>query len=186
MTIRRVTTEFTGYDGTPYYNNLYFTEVGATDVQDTIDNVESFWDEMLYYSASTILAKIQGDVAQIDEETGETTGYLYGTSGTAVGEGSVPYHPPSVQLLLRLRTGAVVGGRRLLGHVFVPALSTAVGNEAPSAPISATFETAANALASGTTSSGPWLVWSKKHGATAAVTSTSVWEKYAVLRSRRD
>lgn len=189
MTIARVRTVLSGVPGTPYYSNLYFQGVVTQpQAQDCLDNVAAFFNSLESTIISTCTWLTEGDVALIDEATGTLTGNLSGTGGSGVGTVSGDPMPWSNQGLLRLLTDTYVGGRRLRGRFFNPAQVEA--NSTLGVPIGA-YITGLNTIGQtlitdSATSSSEWVVWSRKNGVAAEVSSVSTWGQWAVLRSRRD
>ena len=124
-----------------------------------------------------------------DVATLSVAGALEGTTSTtpATGTGSLAGTavPQASQGLLRLITGAVVGGRLLRGRLFLPAVGVNDNtNGVPSATYVADYNAAAAALIADANTN--WIVWSQTHGFSTAIVSATVWSKFAVLRSRRD
>ena len=183
----RIRSVMTGYVGSPYYSNLYFSAPLVADVTPALDAVESFWDSVLQFSTTDLSVNIEGEVAAIDPVTGEATKYYPGTDRQVAGKNSGSTLPPATQGLIRLRTATVVGGRRVLGKFFVPALTSAAGTQVPNATTRGSWQIAADGLvAESQLADVPLVVWSRKNGIEAEVTDTSSWSQYAVLRSRRD
>lgn len=183
----RTETIMTGVPGSPYYNRLHFDEGAGTVPQDLIDATAAFWDDALVQTRDDLTAQVQSEVFQVDEATGVITAALGASSVSVSGSSSQPLKPPTTQALIRLRTGVYVDGRQITGRIFVPSLVFAAGADTPAS----TYVTALNAamtalLAAATAAGNPLVVWSPTKGVTAEVTSWSVWDQFAVQRSRRD
>lgn len=192
----RVLTVFTGYLGTPYYNTFYFNGAIAAATQGLVDDVGAFWSSALNYSTVGLFFTVQPEVYEIDPATGETVAATTLASVTDNGNDNGSTLPPATQGLIRLITGDYVDGRAVKGKVYIPALCNTAGGNAPNSTFKLAENGYAQQLVSDTAGTTPWGVWSKPRVATDdlparagsfhPITTSSVWEKYAVLRSRRD
>nr|CRY97443.1 hypothetical protein [uncultured prokaryote] len=192
----RVKTSFTGYPGTPYYNSLIFDGTEVSVDPDLCDYVEAFWTQLLLGSAPTLAFEIDNGVEVFDPGTGEITSVVTGSGGDGVGAGIGEYLPPATQGLLRLSTGTYLSGRRVAGKVFIPGIVDGSGHNAPEVGFQSNTISALNALILATAESNPLMVWAHpqpvtetkpgRAGIIAQVNGGSVWDKWAVLRSRRD
>lgn len=185
MAIYRVRTVFSGVPGTPYYSNLYFAAEGGTIAQ-ARTAVNAFWEANKALISSNLQWIIENEVPSIDEATGDILSVAAdATSYQSAGTQSSSPLPYSQQFLVRTRTGAFSGGREIRGRVFIPGPTTI------SASAGAVVNTAAsaintNAAALVASANAQWVVWAKTKGEYAVINSTSVWNQFAVLRSRRD
>lgn len=199
MPIVRVRTEWTGLVQGGGLSTHYFTQVTGTTPEDLQAAVQTFWNACALQITNECQFRVLGEMDVIDEATGDLVETLSTTDGaTTTGGSTEDNQPPSVQTLLRLRTGAVVAGRRLQGRLFIPG-PPRNGTGDTTVPTTASrnaYQAAAADLITATTGIGPWVIWSRpvsdnptvpdRPGTTAAVINGSVWAKYAVLRSRRD
>lgn len=125
------------------------------------------------------------DVIQLSE-TGVLESVVTTTPSSGVGIATGDPLSPTTQGLLRCLTNLVIAGRLLRGRLFLPG-PTEFHNQAPgncTPAYLADYNAAAAALIADANS--VWKVWSRTHGASAAVTTANVWTSWAVLRSRRD
>lgn len=200
MPVARVRTVFTGVAGAPYYNNLYFENVNdLSDAQAAVDLVDSAWSTLNSVLAGALIGNIESEVPIIDIPSGNIT-LVWATTGGVVDPTSAAEPLPwASQGLLRLSTNTFLGGRRVRGRVFIPGFTEA----AQDAGIpSATTQTAiANMGATLIAPTEPTLVvYSRprpadpdadppvaaRDGFASVVEGTTAWNKWAVLRSRRD
>lgn len=184
MALLRVRTTITGGQGTPYYNNLYFDPSGATPATTAKDAATAFWTELVGLCQTGLVGVVSGQVEQIDPGTGQITGILDGGSDdTVTFAGGTNPLPWMVQGLVRLRTNHYTAGRELRGRIFIPGMDEAASTAGlPTSTAVAIMENAAAAL---TDNDAGVQVYSPTHHDQADVTTTSVWGRWAVLRSRR-
>lgn len=188
MAMLRVRTTITGVTGSPWLSTSYF--LGAADAPTQGEataasgKVGTFWGSVDNVMNDDIDWATEPDVAVV-EETGEQTGSFVTTPSVGSGLASDSILPFATQALVRLFTGAFIGGRQLRGRLFIPGLTEAGSTDGVLSPgTSTTILNAANALASPT---APRLaVWSRVNATAVAVGTASVWAQFAVLRSRRD
>lgn len=184
MVMARVRTVWTGVAGTPWYTNHYFNPA-TVDATDLTSDVGEFWSSIVDQITGGVQGTVEAGVAIINPVDGEISAVLAGEEQNFAGANVAGATPPAVQGLLRLETGAYVGGRRIRGRMNIPRVpATSVGTDSgPTDAYRADIIAAAEALLAAQPS---WCVWSKKNGNVAEIDSVSVWEQFAVLRSRRD
>jgi hypothetical protein len=121
----------------------------------------------------------------IDLATMKPTG-ITAVSGTISGVGaSGDVLPYSTQGLMRLRTGVFVNGREMRGRLFLPAPAE-VDNDSgfPLSSYQTSMAAAGNALVADAGTN--WSILSRRYAALTTISSVSVKNNWAVLRSRRD
>lgn len=182
-TVWRVRTAITGGPGGAELSTHYF-DTSAGTAQDAADAVRAFWADCSGVIDGSYHFTVEPLVYTIDLTTGQAIATTT-TSTTAVtgGSGTDPL-PPATQALIRWHTGAFTGGRELIGKTYIPGMVenyNAAG--IPTSTLLTTLTTACNNLGSG----GPpnLVIWSRKHHLTAPAGLGSVWNQWAVLRSRR-
>lgn len=131
-------------------------------------------------------------VDDIDPATGAITGSHATDPWTVTGTTSGATGPAVLQICATWKTSVVIAGRRVAGRTFIGPLTNAVADTdgTPSAP----YMTAALALAAAWIDNGLTdtfaVVWHRPVGGSGGtaedITSYSVKDKFAVLRSRRD
>jgi hypothetical protein len=180
----RVTRVATGVGGAPYYITGYF-DASAGTAQQAADA----WANLLgttttIYRTGLVYAPISS-VQEIDAPTGNLVGLAPVTvAGISFAGGTDPL-PPSAQLLLQWHTGQYSGGHEYRGRTNIPGLmASGMTAGAPNSTVVSAFQTRVTALLA--LSSAKLCVYSRKNGDAAIVTTGTVWNQYAVLRSRRD
>jgi hypothetical protein len=198
MSMRRVTTEFTGLAGAPYLNQLYFDAATGT-ATEAASAVDAFWEAMDNFMDSNLGWARQPDIATINEVNGTLEGLetVSQTSGTGDVAGEVS--PTVLQALVRWRTEVVFDGRLLQGRTFSPGVPEAgLSDGVLVESYRAGYETAAAALVANISTA--LVVWHRpvfsdpptdpptivRNGAFAHVVVAIVGSGFAVLRSRRD
>lgn len=183
MIMQRIRTIFTGVAGTPWYNNLYFNEESGSP-NDRISAVFEFWNTLAAVINDSVTFQVQGDVAFVDDATGDIVEVQTDLAQSGAGDETGDPLPHANQGLLRLRTGVYVGGRQIVGRVFVPGMTESVATNGLLTSTAITqLETAAAVLKD---DEGSWRVYSPTKHTSADITSWSAWNQFAVLRSRRD
>jgi len=186
MAVNRVEVIWTG---TPVagggLSTFYFDSAVGTATQQ-VTAVTGFLTSILDRISNTVTFATVADVATLNLTTGALEGFTSTApqtgGGTSVGE---PL-PVGANGLLRLLTGSIVNGRLLRGRLFIPA-PTESDNTAGGVP-SATYTGDINASAQvlRDDANTNWGVWSRTHGFFSPVATVSTWNKWGLLRSRRD
>lgn len=190
MTLR-VDTVITGLTGVPYYSRQVFPGETLIEATDATVAVRDFWASMSTGGtpllAGSASIQVQPEVTVFREDTGQplavlvtpTLGPVPTSSGTTV--------PAAAQGLIRLLTPDYIGSRRVRGKVFIPGI--AVSNVTGDGLVGSTAQSAMTSAAVALTDAG-LQIWSRptadRIGSVHDVTSTSAWDQWAVLRSRRD
>jgi len=182
----RVTTLLTGVSvAGGGMNVLHFEGSGAGNAESCRTAAVNFWNAIGVLGNATNSAATQGDVEEVDPTSGNITDVFPGATVVKVFQNSGEVLPQSLQALVRVRTGIYVGGREVRGRIFIPGLSeaqSATGNVLDSTRTA--IQTACNALiGSAPTRLG---VYSRTHHVFHPAANITVWDKFAVLRGRRD
>ena len=176
----------TGVTGAPYYSNFYWGGDTEGEAEAARDAAEAFWTSLVGDVYTAALGTLQGDVAQVDPVTGNTTAVFAGADRTIDFGGGAP-QSWATQGLIRWRTGVYANGREIRGRTFIPAVPTEMnGNGAPNTPYINELTAAVAALMALQTAAGDLVVWSRANGSSPSVVSGTPWNQFAVLRSRRD
>jgi hypothetical protein len=195
----KVTINWTGFLGAPGYTNLYFKDFDSTDfiVQAIADGAVSKTDNWIGGIQSRIPSSVtlqtSPTVEIIEAETGELKGFLTTTPAAArVGTGTGVYSAAS-GAVVNWYTGGVVRGRRVRGRTFlVPISGNALSGDGTLDNTNAAALRTNTAPLISTTGAGDLGVWSRPtapgatDGSWHLVTSFTIPDKVAVLRSRRD
>lgn len=191
--IYRITAEWSGWQGAPGFTNLYFRNIeGAGGTSDMQGRVRTFFAAFNNALPSAVRIQVQGEVAVIDDATGEITAFISNTPPAVVqGEYSGPYSAASGVCITWLTSG-VRNGRHVRGRTFIVPLG---------APAFESDGTVANPQGLQTIAQGlldplgdDMVVWSRpgllngstQPGTSFDVTGARVRDRTAVLRSRRD
>lgn len=182
--LHRVKTEFTGLAGAPYLSQMYFNSSFGT-AGDATTVADAFWRACAAVQHENLLFNVLGDVDQVDSSTGQLVGVAQGTASSGQGTIVADVLPFATQALVRWRTGVFVGGREIRGKTFIPGLTEL---QAALGQLSGAAETALQGAADGVLGAPANfpVIYSRKNLVSAPISSTSVWNQFAVLRSRRD
>lgn len=133
---------------------------------------------------SAQLARVDPEVNIVDPSTGSTIGATTVTTTQYPGTLGTDALPQATAILFRWRTGSYVGGREVRGRTFMPGLGSEnlAANGELDAGQQADLQLAADELVAAT----GFLIYSPTRGGQSPVTSASVWNEFAVMRSRRE
>lgn len=180
----RIKTEFTGLPGMPGLNQLYFAASGGAPGSAHAQAFQ-FWDAVSAVQNADLLFNVLAEVEHVESTNGQIVEVSQSTAASGRGTVNTEALPFATQGLIRARTGAFLGGREVRGKIFVPGLSE---NSSTLGQMANTTETvlqnAVDGLIGATTAS--WGIYSRVNGVIQPVTAASVWNQFAVLRSRRD
>lgn len=184
----RIRTVWTNVAGSPYYTNQWFlTDGTGTGMQSSCDAWTDYLNAVVDNMNGAMVCTVEADVPIIDSTTGTLTGNTTIAPEAVSLGGSADILPPTVQGLIRWKTGLVVAGRRLRGRTFLPGFLESL-NQSNGTP-SGTLVAAVNALTStyiSGTGAAPLVVYGPTHHAFSEVDSGDMWTQWASLRSRRD
>jgi len=148
--------------------------------------VVNFWTNIksAVYSGQTM--NVEGEVATIDEATGQILSFDSVTAVTVAGTATGELLPRATQGLLRAKTNVYAGGKRIQGRVFVP-YPVESASETQGVPSALYIEIVRNsgAILAGLTTA-TWVIYSPTKHTFAPVVGASCWDQWSVLRSRRD
>lgn len=180
--MKRVRTSLVGIPGSPYLSTIYFGD-GET-AQAAADKAAELWVIFEQAMSSNAAWSVDPVVATLDAATGELTGTEEVAGSNGQGDIAGEWLPPATQVLVQWRTGTFVNGRELRGRTFIPGVFQ---NANDNGVLSSTVRTALSTAIAGWLTAGPVpLIWSRAHLVSSLVSSASVWNQFAVLRSRRD
>lgn len=177
---------WSGVAGSPYYSSVFQLDGAGGTAQEFSTAWATFCHSLVGTMVNELTVTINTDVPQIESTTGELVGAVSVDFATFTGTQETDALPPSTQGLLRWGTGAVIGGRRLRGRMFIPGAEEA--NNLPVGRPTGTYVAAINTFANTfrTTVGSEFVIYSRTHRQVAVVTSHNCWNQWAVLRSRRD
>lgn len=196
MALRRVRIVWSGV-GAVGYTSLHFLDPGENGADDAYQRVVDFVNDTATARPPQTQAAILPDVETVNPATGEVTS-ITSMPGETVQGGAAAQDtvPDACQVLCRLRTAGIRSGRRVRGRFFVPHTAeqfTGGGDFAGTAPV--TYANALNTLIDPGVVDPVFLaVWSRPRvvlggavspGVAYEVADGSVWNEFAVMRSRR-
>lgn len=188
MALHRVTTRFSGGPAVGGgINKLYFDD--SLSAASAAGAVVDFWEACAAVQVNTLQMIVDGTVEIVDVESGQVTGLAVTDTVTVTGANNQDPLPKASQGLIRLRTGDFINGRERRGRIFVPGLLEA-NNEGGS--VGTSLRTALATAADILVATDLFVVYRRPPadepgtGAFSIVQSASVWDQWAVLRSRRD
>jgi hypothetical protein len=183
----RVTTEWTSIQGGPYYSTFYFDGDTEGEGDAAVAAVADWWGDWVSTINANVDATVRGETEIIDPATGQITGTTSAADVAVPMSGSGDMLPLTTQALIRWRTGVFVNGREIRGRTFIPGLeepANAAGR--PLGTLPATVQPRINDFLTASAGGGGLVVYSPTNGQAAFVNSGSMWNQWAVLRSRRD
>lgn len=188
-----MTARWTGFQGAPGYSNFFFAGGGGliSDAQQVAERVATAFDALDRRIPLGVRIEVENEVAIIDSDTGEMQGFQRVSDIPAhVGSQGGGYSAAS-GAVINWRTDDVRFGRRIRGRTFLVPLSGFSYEEdgTLTGPTIEDVEEFGSAL-TGFDFDSEFGVWSRPRdgsgGVFATVTSYSVPDMSAVLRSRRD
>ena len=200
--ILKVSTRWSGFPGAPGYTNLYFRDFGtggangadpdATQALSAVNRVAAFFDGNKLIFPASLRINVEANVDVHESTTGELVNAISVAAPATISGAGTGGHSGASGAVINWKTAGIRNGRRIRGRSFIVPLA-GVCYEPDGTLTSGTVNgltTTANALAAST--NNPDLgVWARPTapGATdgqwSAVTSASVPDLAAVLRSRR-
>lgn len=193
MAITRITARWSGFRGAPGYSNFYFDGefAGAPAVEAAAVAVSDFFSGFYAFLPGPVSIAVQPTAEVVDETTGQTLSILDFSAPAAVVGGTADNYSAAVGAVVNWNTNDYVNGRRVRGRTFVvPLTSTAFDEEGDiSSGALDSLRSAASGLVTATMDL-PLAVWHRpangSGGSSHVVTSATVPDLGAVLRSRRD
>jgi len=201
MSILQTTVVWGGFNGAPGYTNLFTTNAGliTTAVDNSVAGVAALFNALKPLMATQQTFNISNEVKELDEATGDLVAvHSPGSApGTIVGTMNPNLGPIAVGTCIAWGTGGVHHARRVRGRTFlVPMCATVFQSDGTIVDAHlATINAAATAYR--TSSAYETLVWARpvkdkvthavtRPGAAFPILTSSVRDRGAVLRSRRD
>lgn len=178
----------------------------ASQKQPILDGVADAWSELVTVFSSALTATVQDEIDIIDEESGELVTTISAEGSGITGTGATGFAPKAVGLCVTWRTNGVVDGHHVRGRTFVVpvGLDMADGDGTPTSGCMTAVEAFGDALIVVDGGSADLVIWSRPRparearlvpprparaaldGSAYTVTSATVTDTFAVLRSRRD
>lgn len=203
MDILRITCQWTGFPGAPGYSNFHFTTDGGfwdggllgDAAQQAADGaatrVHDAFTAMRSRLPTQTFVTVQPEAAILDSDSGEIIGTVDVEVDPVGSSASGTTHAGPVGAVVNWRTNDYRFGRRIRGRTFMVPLNSASyeGDGTLLSTAREDLQDFANLMVTGP-GSAEFGVWSRPRngagGVFATVTSASVPDMAAVLRSRRD
>lgn len=184
MQIYRVNTTATGLQGGDWLSTLWFDTAGGTAAQAHAAAV-AFWTALAPQVHNLTQMVVTSEVFIVETTTDSIVSVVNVPQAVIAGTNGGTPNPAATQGLLRLLTGAYVGGRQLRGRLYIWGTTTGqMLNGGTTIGYRGALESAANALIGNLSSD--WVVYSRKNGTAVRIQSVSAWAEWSVQRSRRD
>lgn len=197
--IAKISVNWTGFNGAPGYTNLYFRdfETSGLDqaiIDGSVAKVESWVSSIQTRVPNTVTLQVQQTVPIIESTTGTLVRFMNATTAPAarVGSGTGAYSA-AAGACVNWYTDGVRNGRRVRGRSFiVPLAGSALATDGTIDNTQLTGLRSASTTMAAVGGTGDLGVWARPTGPGAtdgvwySVTSVTVPDKTAVLRSRRD
>lgn len=178
----RVRTTWLGMLGSPYLSTMYFSGNDQTAADGAVAAVAAFWGDLQGRISNQLDWQTLPDVDDI-APGGGLQGIFNVTPATGSGGAAGDPLPTANQGLIRWRTLNFTGGRNLRGRTFIPGPTEAFNDQGPISTYISQLQTAADNLLG---SSATLMIWSRTYNGFHEAVVGSVWNRFAVLRSRRD
>lgn len=205
-TLYRIRSIWTGFSGAPGYTNMYFgtTDPLAAGAQTAANDVKAFWELVKVNLPDVVHIAIEGAVALVEDLNGQQTGELAlsSTPAPSVGTQSVAYFAPA-GASVNWGTSSFLYGRRVKGRTYIVPLAANCSDVGGT--LLDTVKTSLNTAAAGLVAAPSQMVVftrprdavaadpargiagsAERPGSSSLVTSGTVRDVIAVLRSRRD
>ena len=193
MDMLRITARWSGFSGAPGYSNFYFAGGGGliSDAQQVNDRVGTAFEELTTSLPSGVVIESEPEAVVIDSVTGISSDFQAVDPFTVTATTTGGNYAGPAGAVVTWRTNDVRFGRRIRGRTFIVPLSTNAYEGDGTLTESTIFNLRdfADVLTTWDFDS-EFGVWSRPRdgdgGVFATVTSSSVPDRVAVLRSRRD
>jgi len=195
-TIARVQTVFTGWPGGPglqtsfYHLDSMWAWSGY--FQNALDGVVAAYSSALGLFSSGETITVQPIVDIFEDTTGEMLESYEGDTDPLSGGGGATWAPTATGICVTWRTPGIVNNKRVRGRSFLVPVSGAAAEDdgTPTSTAIAQAQTWAAGMIGGLSPYGDLVVWHRPingaGGSSHIVTSNTVTDQFAVLRSRRD
>lgn len=179
----RFTIVTANFPGGPGYNVFHTQGDDLSGAQARISAFQDWMSEIASITQNSTTIVLDPVVNLVDPVTGDVLGSTVTTGAQTTGSWGSSHAPAGVCMLARWRTGEYVGGREVRGRTFI----SGIGDEAaPNGAPAGTFVTAVQEAQDALLAAGDLVIWSPTRGVAPLVSGGSPWNKFALMRSRRD
>jgi len=197
--IAKITLAWTGFIGAPGFTNLYFRdfETSGLDqaiIDGSVAKVDSWSSSIQTRVPSSVVLQVQQVVPIIESTNGQIVRFMQATTApvSRTGQGTGSY-AAAAGACVNWYTDGVRNGRRVRGRSFiVPLAGSALASDGTIDNTQLTGLRSASTTMAAVGGTGDLGVWARPSGPGAtdgewhSVTSVTIPDKTAVLRSRRD
>jgi len=198
MPLYRAKMTWTGFVGSPGYTNMYFLDpdpISASGLEQTAVRLHNFWDAIDGYLPSSVRINLPTVLEEVATATGELLAEHPFEPGTVIaGSGTASFASPA-GACINWNTAGLINGRRIRGRTFIVPMHD--GGYQSDGTLADAARTAIANAANTYANAGPGLgidgaIWHRpsgpgaSDGAAAGITSATVRDRVAILRSRRD
>lgn len=180
----RVQVVTTGYNGSPGYNTFVTGESDPVEIAAWAVDVDTLWDELESVLANGTVWTRSGQIEVFNPSNGQTIGLVSGSPSSGIGTWGTAKAPGGTALLLQWRTGEYVNGREVRGRSFLSGIGD-FGDTTGAVPTSIITDVQ-NAMDNYLSNTNGASVYSPTAGDTYAIASGNCWNKFGLIRSRRD
>lgn len=171
-----------GYPGAPGYNNFYMVG-GPGEVVAWAAEVGALWNSLKTCLANGTTYAFDGVVEEFDLTTGQTTAIAAAATFSGNGTWGTAKAPGGTALVLQWRSGIYVNGREIRGRSFISGIGD-IG-DSNGVPNSTQLGQAQGA-ASAYSDSDYAAVYSPTNADIVTIQTGGCWNKFGLIRSRRD
>lgn len=177
---------WTGVAGTPWYTNFYVEGLAASAAENAADEIDIFWKGLSFQFSNQLAVTLDPFVVSISPSSGEIVdGFSILPRPQVQGQESSSLLPRQSQALATWSTGVYLGGRQIKGRTFLGGFTEAA-NDFAGVILETYRANMEDALQTLVDSDANLVVWSKKNGIAAPITSVAVKAEWATMNSRRD
>lgn len=179
----RITTRTTQLQGGDAYNTFHSAGSTAPDAAALALAVRDWFTEFDNYLSDSAQVSFDGDAEIFDPANGQTLGIEALDPWLVAGAGPGSWAPAGTTFVCRWRTGSYINGRELRGRSYISGL-TDIGAGNPGVPplvVEAMNDAMATFIATETLA-----VYGPTSGSLVDVTSGTCWNRFGLMRSRRD
>ena len=187
----RVRANWTAPSGGPYLTTMYFDGSTGTDATNAATALSNFLGAVDGSLSSLFSWSIDPTVVFMDETNGDIVSAAAVSVASGSGAGSTDVLPRAVQLMYKWTTGEYINSRQVQGRTFIPGILEGSNIDGTVPPVTqSTFLAFATSFLADANSTP--VIWHRpsspgaSDGSAWPINGASVWNKWAVLRRRRD
>lgn len=172
----------TGYLGAPGYNTFYSTGSSLAAAEELAGAVSDYFTALQDNFSSTTAYSFFGEVEAFNPASGQTTGIEVVDTWVRNGTGGTDELPGGTALVVQYRTGIYLNGREVRGRHYLSGLGAIADGDGE--VVSSALTDIATAGAILIAAEGG--VYSPTNGIVAQIVAVTGWNRFGLIRSRRD